>query len=138
MHFTPSLLRRFGEGLEEILPVKVMEKDLLPAVAPARDVMEGPRGSALGPCATRRKAFLSLRAVVKLVHEPVARSFGPTCTAGCPTCCVAGCLIRVVCKCERRADWAVGDTAGKAACGTPCFAGLPGRRGSKRLEALWL
>jgi hypothetical protein len=59
MHFKPGLLARLGESLEEILPVYVIKKNVLPAVAPAQDVIDGP-GVLRSNHARHRARFSSL------------------------------------------------------------------------------
>jgi hypothetical protein len=41
MNLPPGLLAGFGEGLEEILPVHIVEEDVLAPVTAAHDVVNG-------------------------------------------------------------------------------------------------
>ncbi|HOX58372.1 MAG TPA: hypothetical protein P5205_14800 [Candidatus Paceibacterota bacterium] len=41
MHLPAGILKRFGQGLDEILPVHVIGKNLPPAVAPGHDGVDG-------------------------------------------------------------------------------------------------
>ena len=43
MHLPVCLLTRLGQRLEEILPVHIIQKNVLPPVATAHDVVIGPR-----------------------------------------------------------------------------------------------
>jgi hypothetical protein len=41
MHLKTSLLARLGQGLEKIVPIHIIQENLVPAVASAHDMVNG-------------------------------------------------------------------------------------------------